>query len=78
MFIESSRAIRTRALAPAALFPAQLASAAFGSSTCEEDITFAAFNKSPSFCFLCVRAETRTLQGRKPSLRAFAAGGGAR
>jgi hypothetical protein len=38
---------RTRALALRRYFPLSSASAAFGSSTCEEDITFAAFNSRP-------------------------------
>jgi hypothetical protein len=40
------RASRTRALAPAALFSLSVRlRAAFGRSTCEEDITFTAFNR---------------------------------
>ncbi len=44
------RASRTRAFKPLRrYFPLSSASAAFGSSTCEEDITFAAFNKARIF-----------------------------
>jgi hypothetical protein len=59
------KASRTRALSPCGAISLSVRlRPAFGSSTCEEDITFAAFNKAHCSCFLYVRAEARTLRTR--------------
>jgi hypothetical protein len=58
------RASRTRALAPAALFPSQLGFGSVRQLNREEDITFAAFIKPDSLQRGSVRAEARTLPAR--------------